>query len=283
MLPGQADESMAGCRWTEVALVLRGGDRTPEHFQILGLVERHDRVGAVAGMHEAYGRRGNRLRAAPASVSSATPRSAISVHGVRRADEPGDAVLDDLRAGRRRSTPRPAPRTPSLPAPRGRSSPARTAAGTDRRPTAVPTRSCCSPSERHVVARARAPRRGARCRSRSGPSPTSTNRARTRCADRGETPRHGDVDPLDRPEVRDVNDQGVVAVRRAQPRAQRRIRPPAVFSAVEKIRNDPDVVPDAERRDGVGLQALRDRGDAVRLLDGERDRRARTTGRCRPA
>ena len=72
-------------------------------------------------------------------------------------------------------------------------------------------------------------------------------------------------------EVRHVDHQRIAAIGRAESRAQRRLGPAAVLRAIEEIRNHADVTAHAQRGDRVCLQALRHRGDAVRLLDGERD------------
>ena len=67
-----------------------------------------------------------------------------------------------------------------------------------------------------------------------------------------------------------MDHDGVVAFRRTQAGAQRGIRHPAVFGAVEEIWNHVDVARHADRRDGVGAQTSRNRGHGVGLFDGER-------------
>jgi hypothetical protein len=53
---------------------------------------------------------------------------------------------------------------------------------------------------------------------------------------------HDGVDALDGPEVREMNDELVVLGRRAQPRAQLRQIAAAVLVALEKVRDDADLV-----------------------------------------
>ena len=57
------------------------------------------------------------------------------------------------------------------------------------------------------------------------------------------------VDALHRPEVRDVNDERVAAIRRAQPGTQCGVGPPPILGAIEKIRDDADRAANAERGD----------------------------------
>ena len=91
------------------------------------------------------------------------------------------------------------------------------------------------------------------------------------------------VDALDRPEVRDVHDERVASLRRAQPRAQVRIVPAAILGAIEEVGDDADLVLDAERADRVALQALATRRSRRGTVRSRRRPRARTTDRCRRA
>ena len=74
---------------------------------------------------------------------------------------------------------------------------------------------------------------------------------------------------LDRPEVRDV-DEDLLAVR-GEAGAQRADVAAAVQRAVDEVGNDPDVARHPELAIGIGLEALRDGGHAVGLLDAEGD------------
>ena len=78
--------------------------------------------------------------------------------------------------------------------------------------------------------------------------------------------------PLHRPEVRDVNHQ--LRIRRPAPVARRQtgVGHAPVVAAVEEVGDDLDAGAHRKLAVGVVPQAAGDRGDAVRLVDGERDR-----------
>ena len=79
------------------------------------------------------------------------------------------------------------------------------------------------------------------------------------------------VDALDGPEVRHVQDDRVAVAARAEPRTEIWIRAPPILAAIEEVRDDADVVLDAECADRVRLQALGDGGHTIGSLDAERD------------
>ena len=78
---------------------------------------------------------------------------------------------------------------------------------------------------------------------------------------------HG-PDALDRAEIRRVHDH-VLDAAGEQPMAKLGHRLPAVDLAVQEVRDDANVSSDTQRRNRVRTQAVRDRGDAMRLLDRE--------------
>ena len=166
------------------------------------------------------------------------------------------------------STATPAPRTPSLRARRGRSSPAPTAAGTHRQPTATAP----DPAARRRTRRAASPSAATRrsMSARTGPSPISTNRARMRSRIRRKTS-IASVDPLDRPEVRDVDDErlacsGGHSRARSAGSNRRRYSPQSRKFGMTRIACR---TPSAAMVSA--LQALGHGGDAVRPLDREGD------------
>jgi hypothetical protein len=78
---------------------------------------------------------------------------------------------------------------------------------------------------------------------------------------------HRGFHALHRPEVRQVNHELVVPIRRAQARAQLRHLAPLVVAAVEKIRNHSNVALERQRRIRFCFQAFGHGRDAVRSLD----------------
>ena len=82
---------------------------------------------------------------------------------------------------------------------------------------------------------------------------------------------HHRVNPLHRPEVRDVNDDFRVLVLADISRPQVADVLTAVDVAVEEVRNHHDVALHAELFVGGRPEAFRHRGDEVRLVDRERD------------
>ena len=145
------------------------------------------------------------------------------------------------------------------------------------------TGSCSSPTKRHVVCQAHTRRTRRSMRRRSGPSPISSSRARQLAARSG---RNTSSTTSTRLTGRKFDMWTTRASHRPQDRARREgagSRPPAVLLAVEKVGDDLDRMANAERCDRVGLQALRHRGDDMRLLDREADDPGVGAGRCRPA
>ncbi len=77
------------------------------------------------------------------------------------------------------------------------------------------------------------------------------------------------VEALHRAEVRDVEQQAVVAIGRADAGPQRRVRHRRVAAAVEEVGDDHDRRGQPQVPVGVVAQALGDRRHAIRLLDAE--------------
>ena len=214
------------------------------------------------------------------SVSSAIARSAIS--GTDCGAQTNPVVPSSMISGRPPTRRRPpAPRTPSLRARPGRSSPAPTAAGTDRRPTATAP----GPAARRGTRRAPPGRRrppAARCR-RAPVRRRSARAARGRGRRIRRNTSMASVHPLDRPEVRDMDQRAPRYPAGASRARSAGIEPAAILAAVEKVRDHGDRVTHAERGDRVGAQALGHRGHGVRPLDREGHHPRHTTDRCRPA
>ena len=161
-------------------------------------------------------------------------------------------------------------RTPSPRAPRRRSSPAQRAAGTGRRWTAAAPPAPARRAARRSPAnpRSRAPPAG------RGQIGTVTHQQQTRrypFADAAKQLDHH-AGPLHRSEVRDVNHE--LRVGRATPVACRQtlVGNPPVVLTVEEVGNDLDPRPHRQLPVGIVAQAGGNGGNAVRLVDGERNR-----------
>ena len=120
------------------------------------------------------------------------------------------------------------------------------------------TRSCCSPTNVDVVGEPVLGDAAARRSARSGPSPIEHEPGAARVWRISAKHLERRVDALDRPEVRDVDDERVVSSgghSRARSAGSGRRR---YSRAVEEVRDDADLVADAERRDRVAPSGCRD-------------------------